>query len=103
MTERNHLPQRRVCETFEIRKHGIDWIVSVGFYGDMATPGEVFISGARAGTDLDGIARDAAITISIALQHGANASTMAHAITRNQDGTPSTIIGDALEQLGKMI
>lgn len=103
MTARNHLPQRRVCETFEVRKHGIDWVVSVGFYGDMATPGEVFITGARAGTDLASITLDGGILVSLALQYGAPANAMGHAIARDQDGTPSTILGEVLERLGKMI
>ena len=43
--------------------------VTIGFYAD-GTVGEVFIDGGKTGQDMQSIARDAAVLLSLALQHG---------------------------------
>jgi mono/diheme cytochrome c family protein len=69
--------------------------------------GEVFINrimsktSAKVGTLLDGVCRDSAILMSIALQHGTNLATLRHAITRDSDGDPSTIVGAIVDRLAK--
>jgi hypothetical protein len=100
MTERNTLPHRRAGETFEIQHGGKNAVfaVTVGYYPD-DTIGEVFISGAKAGSEIDGIARDGAVLLSIALQYGVPLATIKHAVTRESDGAPSTIVGVVVDRL----
>jgi hypothetical protein len=100
MTNRRILPQRRPVETFEIG-HGNArdvFIVSVGHFGD-ATPAEVFVSGTKAGSGVEAVARDGAVLLSIALQYGVPLDTIKHSITREQDGAPSSIIGAIVDRL----
>jgi len=94
------LPARRASETFELSFGGQNKLfhVTVGYYpnGDV---GEVFISGAKAGSEVEAVARDGAVLLSIALQYGVPLETIKHALTREQDGSPSTIIGAVVDQL----
>ena len=66
---RRVLPQRRAAETFNLRFWNQPFTVTVGFYAD-GTPGEVFIDGGKTGQDIQSTARDAAVILSLALQHG---------------------------------
>ena len=99
---RSVLPQRRRSETFELRwgKQNTVFAITIGFYDD-GSPGEVFISGAKAGSDLDAASRDNAVLLSIALQHGVPLQVMAGAVTRELDGSPSTIAGKVIDMLVK--
>jgi hypothetical protein len=63
------LPQRRAAKTLDMRFWNQLFTVTVGFYAD-GTPGEVFIDGGKTGQDIQNAARDAAVVLSIALQHG---------------------------------
>ena len=74
------------------------FIVTLGYYDDGAV-GEVFITGQKTGTQMDAISRDSAVLLSIALQHGVPLKTMQHAITREPDGTASTITGSVIDKL----
>jgi ribonucleoside-diphosphate reductase alpha chain len=107
MTERQVLPQRRHVETFEIR-HGNArdvFIVSVGYFPSLnenlhaGGPAEVFVSGTKAGSMVEAVARDGAVLLSIALQYGVPLDTIKHSITREQDGAPSTIMGAIVDRL----
>jgi ribonucleoside-diphosphate reductase alpha chain len=46
------------------------------------------------------LARDSAVLLSLALQHGTPLSTIAHALTRNADGSPSGPIGTLVDLIG---
>jgi hypothetical protein len=101
---RNALPDRRANFSFPIEFQGERYIVTVGHYWN-GRPGEVFINrilsktSAKVGTLLDGVCRDSAILMSLALQHGADLATIRHAITRDEDGMPSTIVGAIVDYL----
>jgi hypothetical protein len=100
MTTRHTLPQRRAAETFELR-HGnrnMPWQITVGFYADGAV-GEIFANGAKSGSDDEANARDAFVALSISLQHGVPLAAFQHAMLRNADGSPSTIIGAVVDRL----
>ena len=73
---RQVLPQRRTAETFDLRFWNQLFTVTVGFYAD-GTPGEVFIDGCKTGNDIESIARDAGVLLSLALQHGVDVETIA--------------------------
>ena len=101
MTTRRPLPQRRHSETFEIEFGGLraPYTVTVGYYADNKTPGEVFIGGGKSGEQSESIARDGAVLLSMALQYGVPLETIGHAITRNPRGEPQTIVGAVVDHL----
>jgi hypothetical protein len=106
-TTREVLPQRRYCETFEFKVPGqkVPFAVTIGRYYDGQNGdgriGEVFVNSNKAGTETDVVARDAAILLSIALQHGLPVEAFCSAMTRNADGSPSSIIGLIVDRLSK--
>lgn len=102
MADRNVLPQRRACETFELQhgKLNAKFSVTIGRYPN-GNIGEVFIAGAKAGSEVEAVTRDAAVTLSIALQYGVPIETIRHALTREGDGTASTIIGAVVDQISE--
>lgn len=78
--------------------------VSIGYYGGKGgAVGEVFIAGSKSGTDFDGVCRDSAVLLSLALQYGVSLETIGHAVTRNSDGSPSTIVGKIVDELTKKV
>lgn len=95
---RRILPLRRRAETFTVVHWNQPFVITVGFFGD-DTPGEVFVDSRKTGGDVEAIARDAAVVISLALQHGAAVETLRHAITRNSNGTPLSILGAVIDTL----
>ena len=97
---RRTLPQRRAAETFDLRFWNQPFTVTVGFYAD-GTPGEVFIDGGKTGQDIQSTARDAAVVLSLALQHGAPIETIRHAVTRNGSGSAASILGAVVDALSK--
>ena len=97
---RHVLPQRRAAETFNIRFWNQPLTVTVGFYAD-GTPGEVFIDGGKTGQDLQNTARDAAVVLSLAMQHGTPIEAIRHAVTRNGFGSAASILGAVVDALSK--
>lgn len=100
MSERARLPARRYSETFKLH-HGNQnaaYHVTLGYYPDR-TLGEIFISTNKIGSSQDALARDIAVLMSLALQHGCTIATMRLALTREQDGSPSTIAGAVADNL----
>jgi hypothetical protein len=95
---RKTLPLRRHCETFDIGYNSTQYTISVGLYENQEVA-EVFITGAKAGSEFEAVARDAAVVLSIALQYGVPVHVLAHSITRNIDETPRTIMGAVLDEL----
>jgi hypothetical protein len=75
-----------------------EFTVTLGFFGD-GKIGEVFISSNRAGSQMDAIARDGAILLSLALQFGVPLKTIQHAITRNEQGYADTVIGAVIDKI----
>jgi hypothetical protein len=62
-------------------------------------PGEVFIDGGKTGQDIQGTARDAAVVLSLALQHGTPIETIRHAVTRGGSGEAASILGAIIDML----
>ena len=93
---RRVLPQRRAAETFDLRFWSQNFTVTVGFYPD-ETPGEVFIDGGKSGQDVQSTARDAAVVLSLALQHGTPIETIRHAVTRGASEEPASIVGAVVD------
>jgi hypothetical protein len=99
---REVLPQRRHCETFDMRfgNHAAPFNITVGHYPD-GTPGEVFITGAKTGSEMAAITNDAAVLLSLAMQYGVPMTTIRSAIMRNADGTASSIVGAVIDTINK--
>lgn len=101
---RESLNERRRSYNFTIEFQGEQYNVTVGHYDDNR-PGEVFVNrlftktSAKVGTLLDGVCRDSAILVSLAMQHGVQMKTLQHAITRDEDGLPSTIVGAIIDYI----
>jgi hypothetical protein len=98
MTLRQLLPNRRRCESLEFRHAGLDFTMTAGFYPD-GRIAEIFLSSHKPGSPIEAIARDAAVTVSIALQFGAPIETIRAALTKDHDGSPATLLGTALDIL----
>lgn len=101
---RENLPNRRASVSFTLEFQGERYDVTIGHYDDRRV-GEVFINrilsktSAKVGTLLDGVCRDSAVLMSIALQHGTDLATLRHAVTRDEDGEPSTVVGAIVDRL----
>jgi len=95
---RQVLPQRRRAETFTVIHWDQPFVVTVGFFDD-GTPGEVFIDGCKTGTDIESIARDAGVLLSLALQHGVPPKTIRRAVTRGASDEPASILGAIVDSI----
>ena len=100
MTARERLPNRRQCESFEFRHAGLDFTLAAGCYPD-GRVAEIFLSSHKPGSPIEAIARDAAVTVSIALQFGADLETIRQALTKDHDGGPATLLGAPLDKLAE--
>lgn len=102
---RRRLPDRRpgVIETIAIGGRPYD--ADVGFDPATGAPREIFLSGAKAGTDMAAILADTSVVVSVALQHGIPASVLARSISRvpvlpdEPARMPASVIGAALDLL----
>jgi len=100
LTARERLPNRRGCESFEFRHAGLDFTLAAGFYPD-GRIAEIFLSSHKPGSPIEAIARDAAVTVSIALQFGVPIETIRSALTKDHDGSPATLLGAALDAIAE--
>jgi hypothetical protein len=95
---RERLPNRRPCTTFAFELNGLHYQATIGFFPDNR-PGEIFLNQDHSDSLADVLASDAAIAVSLALQHGCSIKTMKHALKRNSQGEPSSPIGTALDRI----
>jgi hypothetical protein len=100
MSARKRLPNRRRCESFDFSHAGIGFTLCAGFYPDRRIA-EIFLLSEKPGSPIEAIARDAAVTVSIALQFGADLETIRQALTKDHDGGPATLLGAALEAIAE--
>jgi hypothetical protein len=96
--ERQRLPNRRVCESFNFELDGLRFTTTVSRFAD-GRLGELFLTNHKAGNQSDTNARDAAIILSFALQHGADIDAIRKALCRNSQGRALGPIGAALDIL----
>ena len=100
MSARASLPERRLHETQNFLFRGRTYTIGVGRYAD-GRVAEVFIDCSKVASESAHDARDAAVCLSIALQHGVPIEAIRAAVTREEDGAPSGIVGCVLDLLGK--
>lgn len=95
---REILAMRRESESFDLHFQGLNdpFSVTVGRFPD-GRVAEVFINARKRDQLFDHLARDAAILISIALQHGAPIDALRKALSRDAHGSAQGIAGAALD------
>ncbi len=80
--DRQRLPNRRPSHTETLAVAGQTFTATVGFDPATCRPCEVFLTGGKEGSTLDALLADAAVVISVALQHGVSAKALAKSIGR---------------------
>jgi hypothetical protein len=98
MMTRQRLPERRAHEAISFVFRGQKYTAGVGRFAD-GSLAEIFLDCAKGSSPLAADARDAAVTLSIALQHGVPAEAIRSAVTREANGSASGIVGAVLDLL----
>ena len=110
---RKRLPNRRPSITETIKVEGQIVEVTVGFAPESGAVREVFLAAGKTGSTLDSLLADAAVAISVALQHGVPPAALAKSAGRLPNGSvapvdldrpqsghrPASLIGAALDFL----
>jgi hypothetical protein len=96
VTGRTRLPNRRLAETFTFECGGLYYTCTLGRTSGGAI-GELFLNTNKSNSAADTNARDAAITFSIAVQHGADPDVIRRALCRDEKGHASGPVGMALD------
>ena len=95
MNARRRLPHRRRHELLTFTLDGFRYTAGIGRFDD-GSVGEIFLDAlAKSGTAVEAAARDAAVTVSVALQ-GTPAEVIRKAVSRDQ-------LGDATGPLGALL
>lgn len=100
---RERLPHRRPNSTVPVEAGGIEAYATLGF-NEEGRPAEIFLRprpGVKAGSPVEFLIDDIAVILSIAIQHGLSPEALAGSLGRNDDGSPSSIVGAALELFGE--
>ena len=79
---RRRLPNRRPSHTETLEVAGQTVTATVGFDPKTNRPCEVFLTAGKEGSTLSALLADAAVAISVALQHGVSAQALAKSIGR---------------------
>jgi hypothetical protein len=96
MAARERLPNRRLADTFDLEVAGLHYTCTVGRFAD-GSIGELFLNNHKSNSAADTNARDAAITFSIAVQHGADPGVIRKALCRDSQGRALGPLGQALD------
>jgi hypothetical protein len=98
MSGRERLPDRRGNESFSFELNGLRFTATVSRFAD-GRIGELFLNNHKFGNQADTNARDAAILLSFALQHGADLETIRRALCRDSQGRALGPIAEALDRI----
>jgi hypothetical protein len=96
--ERERLRNRRGSETFSLEHAGLKYTVTISRFDD-GRVAEAFIGNHKRGNASDIAARDVGILLSLLLQHDCPLAVIAHALSRNGDGSASGVIGAVLDKI----
>lgn len=83
MSDRLRLPDRRPCTSHSLEWRGQTWIMGLGWSADGSVR-EIFLSGAKTGTDLEIGTDDDCLLVSKLLQHGEPISALAESLVLNR-------------------
>ncbi len=96
---RERLPDRRQAETLDLWHGGRRYHLTVGQYDD-GRPGEVFLHGAKPGSDTDLLCDDIGVLVSRLLQHGDSPAALSAGLGKLVEGkSPASIIGAVADVL----
>jgi hypothetical protein len=98
---RARLPNRRRAVALELVHRDRQFRAHVGFFDD-DTPAELFINAEKQNSPLDAFANDGSILLSQLLQRGATLAEIGHSLKRNPDGSPASVIGEAVDALKRI-
>ncbi|MGO9849194.1 MAG: hypothetical protein ACLPKT_22110 [Methylocella sp.] len=98
MTLRERLPNRRASVSFTFEVEGLRFTATVSRFAD-GRIGELFLNNHKADNQADTNARDAAIVLSFALQHGADIDVIRRALCRDSQGRALGPLAAALDLL----
>ena len=92
-TLRRRLPNRRPSHTEALEVDGQTFTATVGFDPEDDSPRELFMSAGKEGSLLNAMLADAAVVISVALQHGVPGEALARSVGRLPAGpvTPAEL------------
>ncbi len=90
---RKRLPNRRPSHTEALTVAGQTFTSTVGFDPEDGCPRELFLTAGKEGSLINAMLADAAVVISVALQHGITAKALAKSVGRLPDGplTPADL------------
>ncbi len=90
---RRRLPNRRPSHTETLAVAGQTFTATVGFDPQDGQPRELFMTAGKEGSTLNALLADAAVAISVALQHGISAQSLAKSVGRLPEGrvTPADL------------
>ncbi len=90
---RQRLPNRRPSHTETLQVDGQAFTATVGFDPEYGSPRELFLTAGKEGSLLNAMLADAAVVVSIALQHGIPAAALAKSVGRLPAGpvTPADL------------
>ena len=98
MTARRSLPNRRNAEIVQFEHGGIVYRAGIGRFSD-GSLAEVFLDGGKVGSAVEAHARDAAILLSLSLQHGCPLDVIRHALVKLSNGRGAGPIAHLLDRL----
>ncbi len=81
---RRRLPNRRAAELYDLTFKGLRYTIGASRFPDGALA-EAFVHSSKASCDLADAARDAAVTLSLALQYGTPTDAIHKALSRVRD------------------
>jgi hypothetical protein len=102
MMERRRLANRRLAVAFEFLHRDQRYRAQIGYFTDGGGIAEIFLDAAKPDSALDAFAADAAILISLLLQHGSPLGEIGHALRRCPNGEPASLIGSVIDCLRQM-
>ena len=96
---RERLPDRRQSETVNLWHGGRRYHLTIGEFPD-GRPGEIFLHGAKPGSDTDLLCDDIGVLISRLLQYGDDPASLASGMGRLGDGTTAaSLVGAVVDVL----
>jgi hypothetical protein len=102
MSERERLRNRRRSENFTFELDGLKFTATISHFAD-GHVAELFLNNHKCGNQADTNARDSAIVLSFALQHGADISEIRKALCRDSQGRALSPLGAALDIIAEQI
>jgi hypothetical protein len=97
MSDRLRPPHRRQCDAVSFEHGGVAYVGKISRFEDGRIAEAFLTPSVKSGTTLSHMANALAVTASLALQHGAEACELAHALPKLADGKAADPLGKLLE------